>query len=261
MEPHETIQYKGYEIGLFYDEDAETSREWDCLGKMVCWHNRYNLGDEQPKRSHEEWFRDLAMELDPTVERRIDYWENGPGFQRTLKAVERMHRLPETDIDWRDVEITEKKVQAIIDKVIAENVVILPLYLYDHSGITMNTSGFTCPWDSGQVGYIYVTYEGIKKEFGSKKVTKAMIQKATEILKGEVETYDDYLTGNVHGYMIRPEGENGMWEGGCWGYFGDSEDSGIIESAKAEVDYTIKKDQEAKEAEQIYAEQGAFNPS
>ena len=30
-----------------------------------------------------------------------------------------------------------------------EGMVILPLYLYDHSGITMNTTGFSCPWDSG----------------------------------------------------------------------------------------------------------------
>ncbi len=35
--------------------------------------------------------------------------------------------------------------------------IILPLYLYDHhSGITMNTSGFNCQWDSGQVGVIYI---------------------------------------------------------------------------------------------------------
>jgi hypothetical protein len=26
--------------------------------------------------------------------------------------------------------------------------VILPVYLYDHSGLAMNTTGFHCPWDS-----------------------------------------------------------------------------------------------------------------
>ena len=38
-----------------------------------------------------------------------------------------------------------------------DGMVILPLYLYDHSGITMNTCGFSCPWDSGQVGWIYAS--------------------------------------------------------------------------------------------------------
>lgn len=46
------------------------------------------------------------------------------------------------------------------------NVVVLPLYLYDHSGITMNTTGFSCPWDSGQVGWIYCTKERFRKETG-----------------------------------------------------------------------------------------------
>ncbi len=49
--------------------------------------------------------------------------------------------------------------------------VILPLDLYDHSGITMNTTGFHCPWDSGQVGYIYVMPEDIRKEFSAARVS------------------------------------------------------------------------------------------
>ena len=47
-----------------------------------------------------------------------------------------------------------------------DNVVCLPLYLYDHSGITMNTTGFACSWDSGQVGWIYATKEKLRKETG-----------------------------------------------------------------------------------------------
>ena len=38
-----------------------------------------------------------------------------------------------------------------------DEVVYLPLYLLDHSGLRMNTTGFGCPWDSGQVGWIYAT--------------------------------------------------------------------------------------------------------
>jgi len=42
----ETIEYKGYEIGLFQDESAESPREWDNLGTMLCLHPRYDLGDK-----------------------------------------------------------------------------------------------------------------------------------------------------------------------------------------------------------------------
>ena len=35
-------------------------------------------------------------------------------------------------------------------------VAILPLYLYDHSGLTMSTNDFGDRWDSGCVGFIYM---------------------------------------------------------------------------------------------------------
>lgn len=47
-----------------------------------------------------------------------------------------------------------------------DNVVYMPLYLYDHSGLTMNTTGFHCPWDSGQVGWIYATKEKFREGTG-----------------------------------------------------------------------------------------------
>jgi len=30
-------------------------KEFDHLGTMVCWHNNYVLGDEQPSESPEDW--------------------------------------------------------------------------------------------------------------------------------------------------------------------------------------------------------------
>ena len=65
---------------------------------------------------------------------------------------------------------------------------ILPLYLYDHSGITMNTTGFSCPWDSGQVGWIYADKRRIEAEYG--KVTPETVEKARQVLEGEVKSYD-----------------------------------------------------------------------
>ena len=84
---------------------------------------------------------------------------------------------------------------------------MLPLYLYDHSGITMNTTGFHCPWDSGQLGFIYVTRDEILREYGRKRLSKKLVERARRVLVGEVGTYDQYLTGDIYcfGYELTQE--------------------------------------------------------
>ena len=98
-----------------------------------------------------------------------------------------------TDYRTEDYDSWEELKEGIIKN--EGEVVILPLYLYDHSGITISTSSFDCRWDSGQVGFIFVSKYKIKKE-GIDET------KVEEYLKGEVETYDQYLTGDVWGYNV-----------------------------------------------------------
>lgn len=120
--------------------------------------------------------------------------------------------------------------------------VILNLYLYDHSGITMSCSPFGDKWDSGQVGFIFATEETLLKEYG--KVDEEVIQKAIEVLRGEVETYDMYLTGDVYGYRISEVstcnlGHEHMEEvESCWGYYGEDD---CMEEAESIVNLLIKK--------------------
>ena len=92
---------------------------------------------------------------------------------------------------------------------------ILPLYLYDHGEITMSTAPFSCRWDSGQVGFIYMTRKAMEEEF------MQTLDRAYEIMRNEVTEYDRYLTGDVWGYEIQEE-VDGEWEtaDSCWGYFG-----------------------------------------
>lgn len=97
----------------------------------------------------------------------------------------------------------------------ANKALVLPLYLYDHSGITMRTSEFGDPWDSGQVGYIYILPEKIHEEWGK---GPHAYKKARICLVGEVETYDMYLRGDVYGYVV--EDEEGKSLDSCWGFFG-----------------------------------------
>ena len=251
-DPHDIEKYKGYEIGIFYDDDPQDPRGDDNLGKMVCWHSRHNLGDEQRRDSPEDWMREIACEVDPTVESRIVYWTNGKGW----KSLE--NKYGTDNYSDKAVRASDAKVQAITEKALGK-VVMLPLFLYDHSGLRMKVGSFQgllpqghAEFDSGQVGFIYITYEGIKKEYGGKRVTRAMLKKVEKYLGCEVDTYDDYLSGNVHGFMIRPERDDGEvedWEGGCWGFFGNAKDSGLLDQAKDEVDHTIEEAKKTKEAE------------
>ena len=41
--------------------------------------------------------------------------------------------------------------------------IVIPVFLYEHSGLYINTTGFSCPWDSGQIGFIYTSKENIRK--------------------------------------------------------------------------------------------------
>jgi hypothetical protein len=174
-------EYKGYTIKIYCDENAESPREWDNIGNMLCFHNRYKLGDEQ------------ALEL----------WSETKECK--LKDI---HNYCDS---WDEIEeILRKDFNAIV---------ILPLYLYDHSGITIKTSPFGCRWDSGQVGFIFVPKDRILKEFNAKRLTKSILFKAEEILNSEIKIYDDYIHGEIYGYKIIDK--HGEEIDSHWGYIGD----------------------------------------
>lgn len=123
-----------------------------------------------------------------------------------------------TDYRSEDYDSWDELRQGIIDN--EGEVFMLPLYLYDHSGITMSTRPFNCNWDSGQVGFIFVSKNKVKKE-GIDET------KVLDYLKGEVETYDQYLTGDVYGYRVYEVEtcslghEHKTLVDSCWGFYGE----------------------------------------
>jgi len=154
QEAIEIRKYKNKEIRVYHDEDKEDPRTWDSLGKMICFHKSYNLGDKTDLsyKSFNNW---------EELEEHIRKHENG--------------------------------------------ILLIPLRLYDHSGISMSTSNshpYNCRWDSGQVGFIFTTKEKIKEYLGVKKVTKKSEKKAIEILENEVKTYDKFLTGEIYRFVV-----------------------------------------------------------
>ncbi len=202
-------EYKGLNIYIVPDDDPQTSdpMEFDMLGKQVYWHRRHNLGHcykETNKYSPEEW---LESKLEDGLY-----------------------------ITW--VEMDEPKpefIQFLLEK-FEENNLVIPVHSYEHGGITISASGKRAGWDmfdSGQLGFVYVSHEDIKREYNVKRLTKKVLEQAEKTLRGEVKTYDDYLTGQVYGYIIEDESEEQL--DSCWGFLGDYKY--CLEEAKSAADY------------------------
>lgn len=96
--------------------------------------------------------------------------------------------------------------------------IILPIYMYSHGGETINTAGFSCPWDSGQVGWIFATTEDICKEYKCCRVNPAIRNRVEQILVGEIKTYDKYIRGEVYRYELFDKTEKEI--DSCWGIYG-----------------------------------------
>lgn len=148
------------------EQSPEDPRSWDNLGTMLCYNRYYQLGDCNTNRETE------------------------------LQLAEICRKYGKSDEEIDEMTFAEE-VQFILNQ---DNVCGLPLWLYDHSSISIST-GLVCPWDSSFVGLIFVEKDFylaqmcLKDEEGWK-------EKAKETLKGEVETYSDFLEGNVYMWTL-----------------------------------------------------------
>jgi hypothetical protein len=177
------------------EEQPQDPRTWDNLGRMVCFHNRYELGDE------------TQLEKDD-----FDSWD-----------------------DLRTVLTNEY-----------EAVIVLPLILLDHSGLSMSTSRnypFNCNWDAGQVGWIYTTNEAIKETYDVTEVTPELLKEVTDSLIDEVKTYSQYLEGDIWGlaeYKLETCNmgcEHEITINSCWGFYGsDPKKNGMLEHLTSEIE-------------------------
>ncbi len=203
---NDSTKFGDYTIKIEQDSDCESPREWDNLGTMVCWHRNYILGDKHGYETPRVFMHVLSG----------------------LYSEEATEFLTAEQHDRCEVVAHEKNI-------------ILPLFLYDHSGITMNTTGFSCGWDSGQVGVIYISKEQVRKEYNWKLISQKRHKQIEQYLTGEVETYDQYLTGDVFGYSVEREDPDGDEEhvDSCWGFFG-YDDEGMLAEIKSAIMYDIK---------------------
>ena len=179
---------------------------------------------------------------------------------------------PESPRDWDNLGVMMCKhyrytlgdtqiesVPAIQEYMAQDNIISLPVFMYEHSGVELNTTGFGDwhhgAWDSGQVGYITVEKDMTLKEFSRKRMSPALEEKVKAILRSEVEIFSQYVNGEVYGYTVHEIcnecGEERESEiDSCWGFYGDYEKSGLLDEAKSIIDYELKQKEEKGNVQQ-----------
>jgi AAA+ ATPase superfamily predicted ATPase len=176
---------------------------------MVCWHCRHDLGDKHKYRDPDDFWFYMIEKISGSTDR---------ADQMTLEQQK---------------------------KYIKENVIILPLYLYDHTIQSISTSSFIgrahhAEWDSGQVGWIYAEKKKIREEYKIKRITKEVRDRVIAALKAEVEEYSHWIEGEVYGYVLNDANDNKI--DSCWGFIGtDWENNGMADQIPDEYHYLLKK--------------------
>lgn len=250
---------------IMYDDDAQNPRDpsyQDNLATMTCWHRPYSLGDEHRFESPRDFLVDLVerhvsdpelfqfvkdggvehLRLVETHQSKDDRvapsdryvvqcrygglgegeWEStGCLVSEDLRRVSGPLHAVSGLLDYLD----RFELEDLLSK--SNNVIVKPLYLYDHSGITISTGSFLgraphAEWDSGQVGYIHMDKKtaienlAIPTENGSERLTsKTWKARADKYMEADVVEYDNYLRGDIFGYQT--------YEGfdlvdSCWGF-------------------------------------------
>lgn len=219
--PFKMVDSEGikYTLEVKIDDYAESPRDWDNLCTMICWHRRYSLGDKHSFDNPDEFLQHLYLDVTKK------HWCDDHNSD-----------------DWQDVYEELQKTNLVLIK---------PINIYDHSGITVSTSNgypYNDRWDAGIVGFIYVTKKTIFKECGN--ITEENWKDcADKYIEDEMKTYDQYLRGDVYGFtltktMVKQEKcphcgevireyEEGEEEDSCWGFYGDClEDNGILDDLR-----------------------------
>lgn len=229
-------QFEGLEARVGYEQDdasAFNPREWDNVGTMSVHYDRYNLGDED--------IADINWDVTcPKCEGNgeSDHWIVGIHATAERLVIGSEEECQEWLDNQPDVESGRYYIEPLAcDKCKGEGEVrldplsyfrqergarvVLPLCVYEHSGITMyvgkkgdypfDSQG----WDTSFVGFIFDTPEAVKTCIGD----DATDEQITAALEAEVKTYADYLEGDVTWWSV-DDTESGFGEG-CGGYVGD----------------------------------------
>ena len=158
----------GRKLRLVIEEDLfpDDPRSWDNIGTMLCCHRDYHLGDCNSNEETEQQLAEICRK-----------------YGKSDEEIDKMAFAEE--------------VQFILNQ---DDVCGFPLWLYDHSGISMSTTRQSA-WDSSFVGLIFVEKDSYLAQMGLKEDIYWKVR-AEKTLESEIEIYNDFLEGNVCQWLL-----------------------------------------------------------
>lgn len=238
------------------------------LTTMACWHRRYNLGDTEVTKglTPEDFWEKLVEEnvsdaemAEAAMAGRFPHIRISESAEKeglvTISWLSESGKVVIEELTPRDA-----IADAIRHDISTEDCLILmephaewmPIWIYEHSGITISCGDragqYADRWDSGQLGFIVMLKKKAMKDlveyvldekgecipdgkrgYKTRPLTEETWRaRAIEVMKDEVETYDQFLTGEVFGFTLYEadpveDDETPDWEetDSCWGFFGD----------------------------------------
>lgn len=242
------------------DEEDNNPRWWDDHDSvMACFHSRYRLGDKIDASTAEEFWNNLVykmcrpgevldalenMKLEDTCSEKYQDMETDEYYYGLFMIDDSTGEKISGDtiadgfnnenemLAYVYGELSIRDCQILLDKYIAW----LPLWLHDHSGLSMDCdTRFRGSWDDSNVGWIVTAITD-----GSDNTKN----EAERIMRDEVKTYSDYLSGENYGYTLYKE-EHGEWKeiDRAFGFIGsDVLENGITYSAGCGLERALKED-------------------
>lgn len=164
-----------YKLVISLDDSYnESPLYWQDNVVLVCKHPRYNLGHDNGL----DLLQDAIINHRRYGTKVCDKFEDEEGIhfgslQDLLKVIERFD--------------------------MTDTINIMPLSLYDHSGLSMRVGNYS-GWDCGQVGIAFQTIDTMNTK--RKTFSKELIEESNRYIKSVVKTYDQYLRGGVYVYKL-----------------------------------------------------------
>lgn len=244
---------KAFCLHVMHDDAPLSPLESDSIVKLAFFGNKSGLGSDDRTKdiSPLDYLVQLCREnVDPAQAVRLITDGKLTGIE-----IEKLDDGLVTVHDKAYVDTFESVMESAVIDVLADNlsfahcnellkdtVHIQPVWAYEHSGLTISTGVRKYPyndqWDSYQIGYAVVMKSDVLANWPDAEAN--WHERAANAVKGVVEEYDKYLTGDVWGYQLYELEESACdvrrepdWTetDATWGFLGDDMfASGMAES-------------------------------